>query len=127
MGDCSIGYTPESPIYTSGSFSDLPNGTVVWELVYAPDGLYYPQSPNACADGRPPDVNGSSWQVNTYLGRAGDLPKWYEIVAVVADDSASAALSNWLVNNCPGFPGIDPASLQQMNITEKGSVRVQTQ
>ena len=127
QGDCTIGYPLEFPIYTSGSLSNLPPDTVIWELVYAPDGLYYPQSPNACGDHRPPDINGNTWQVNTYMGSANDpFPQWYEMVAVVADQAASAALSQWFIDHCPGFPGIAPASLQQLNITEKWSIRVQT-
>jgi hypothetical protein len=124
---CTTGLTPETAIFSSGVYSNIPAGSYVWELVYAPDHLYYPQSPNACGGGAPPTQNGGNWSVNTYLGSASDLePKWYDIIVVVADQAASDQLRNWLASHCPSFPGIGYETISQWNITEKVSITVRT-
>jgi hypothetical protein len=122
---CTINLAPETAIVGSGVYSNIPDGTYVWELVYASDHLFYPQSPNACGGGAPPNQDGTNWSVNTYLGKKEDTEqKWYDIVVVVADQAASDQLSSWLVNNCPVFPGISYETLSQWNITEKVSITV---
>jgi hypothetical protein len=124
--NCTTGHPVNTAIPTGGSYSGIPNGTVIWELVYAPDGLYYPQSPNACGGAPPPLQGAGGWSVDTYMGQSGDPAQWYEIVAVITDQAASDYLSNWLTTGCGDFPGIDPNVLSQMNITEKDSIRVKT-
>jgi hypothetical protein len=126
---CSTGHLPEYPIYTSGVYSGIPEGSVVWVLVYAQNGLYYPQSPNACAvPAPPPNQGGGSWNVDSYLGlQANPEPEWFDIVVVVTDQATSDFLSNWLDTGCPNnFSGIDRAVLSQMNITEKAFITVRT-
>ena len=127
---CATGLVPESAIFSNGVYSNIPDGSYVWELVYAPDHLYYPQSPNACGGGAPPIQDGGNsgnWSVNTYLGSAADTePKWYDIIVAVADQAASDQLSSWLVNHCPNFPGIGYETISQWNITEKVSITIRT-
>jgi hypothetical protein len=101
-------------------------------LVYPPNGLYYPQSPNACSTpfAPPPDQTGNNWSVNTYLGRVGSDPEWFDIVVVLTDQETSNFLGNWLHNGClatpNNFTGIDAQTLESMNIIEQTYITVQT-
>jgi len=127
--NCTIDYEPESPVFTSGTYLSVPGETTVWVLVYPPNGLYYPQSPNACAipNAPPPIQAGSNWNVDTYLGKKGNQPEQFDIVVVLADQAASTDLSNWLHDGCSqGFSGIEPSVLEGKNITEKTFITVKT-
>ena len=65
--------------------------------------------------------------MDIYLGLKGNQPEWFDIVIVLTDQTASDFLSNWLRNGCSaGFSGINPTVLNQMNITEKTYITVQT-
>lgn len=125
--NCSSGIAPQTPIFTSGIYSNIPEGTTIWVLIYAPDGLYYPQSPNSCAGAPPPNQAEGSWNVDSYFGLTGDQPKQYDVVVVLADQAASDFLSNRLASSCPNnFRGIDPSILSSLNITEKVFITIQT-
>ena len=69
--------------------------------------------------------------MNTFLGTIGEPPKWFDIVVVVVDQTASDFLSNWVHSGClttpRSFSGIEPADLEKYNITEKDFLTVQTQ
>ena len=127
--NCTIDYVPESPVYTSGTYLSVPQETTIWVLVYPPNGLYYPQSPNACAtpNAPPPIQGGGNWNVDTYLGKKGNPPEQFDIVVVLADQAASTDFSNWLRDGCSqGFGGIEPSVLKGKNITERTFITVKT-
>ena len=127
--NCTVDYVPESPVDTRGTYSGIPTDTTIWVLVYPPNELYYPQSPNACATpiAPPPIQGGGNWNVDTYLGQKGNPPQWFDIVVVLTDQTASDYLSNWLHDGCTqGFSGIEPSVLEGMNITEKTFITVRT-
>lgn len=130
--DCSTGHAPESAIDTHGTYSGTSPGTTLWVLVYPQNGLYYPQSPNACATpaAPPPTQVANSWSVSTYLGKAGNDPEWFDIVVVLVDQQTSEYLSSWLRTGCLATPndftGIQPDLLKTKNITEITYITVQT-
>ena len=136
--NCSTGHPVETEIEMKGSYSGIPEEAVIWVLVYPPNELYYPQSPNACATPTAPPPNRDSiaetWDVKLYLGvQSNPLPEWFDIIVVLADQEASNFLSNWLHTACqvtpptpPAFLGIDPETLSQMNIIEKSVIRIRT-
>jgi MinD-like ATPase involved in chromosome partitioning or flagellar assembly len=127
--NCTTAYEPETAIDTRGAYSRIPPGTLIWVLIYPPNGLYYPQSPNACATpiAPPPIQGGGNWNVDTFLGLKGNPPEWFDIVVVLTDQTTSDYLSDWLHDGClAGFSGIEPAVLEQMDITEKAYITVQT-
>ncbi|MCI0555714.1 MAG: hypothetical protein L0287_32610, partial [Anaerolineae bacterium] len=84
--NCETGFAAETAYTTEGTYSDL-SGNIIWVLVYPPNNLYYPQSPDACAtpSAPPPDQSGGNWNVDTYLGTIGEGPKPFDIVVILAD------------------------------------------
>jgi hypothetical protein len=125
--NCTTGLPTESPIPVAGTYEGVPDGVDIWVLAYPPNLVYYVQSPNACA-GAKMDQKDGNWQVPVYLGaKAGD-PEWFDIVVVLADQEASKFLSDWVKRCCQNkrYEGILAAQLEQMNITEKGFITVQT-
>ena len=127
LANCSTNILPEAPIPLAGTYSNIPPDTVIWILAYAPDGFYYPQSPNPCGKAPPPNQRDGIWDVDIYLGKTSNKQESFDIVVVLADQFASDYLSSWLVNTCPTFGGIDPATLAVMNITEKAFITVWTE
>jgi len=73
-----------SPVLVQGT-AVVPEGQVLWILVQAPDGAYYP------AVRHPVDVDGEgAWSISVSLGRdAGDVGLSYVVHAVVAPVSGS--------------------------------------
>jgi hypothetical protein len=99
----------------------------MWVLVYPPNMVYFPQSPNAC-DGAKMDWGLGKWQVPVYLGTKGGEPEQYDIVVVLVDQETSQFFSDWLREGCQvgGYLGIPASQLEQVNITEKDHITVQT-
>lgn len=127
--NCSTGHPPEFPIDTNGTSSGISGTKKIWVLVYPPNNLYYPQSPDACATPAPPPTQSAgTWSVNTFLGTKGEGPKSFDIVVVLVDQTASDFLSGWVHNGCVSgkFDGIPTNILEQYNITEKDFITVQT-
>lgn len=126
-GNCMTGLPPETPIITSGTYTGTSDNITLWVLAYAPNTRYYPQSPNACV-GEPPYQIGGVWQVPVYLGQPGGGPEWFDLVVILADEAANQFLSNLLKQGCQSgsYTGIVAAQLNQLAITEKGVISVQT-
>lgn len=125
--NCTTGLATETPILTTGTYTGTPAGVILWVLAYAPTYFYYPQSPNAC-EGKPPSQGGGNWQVPVYLGEKGGDAEWFDIVVIVTDQEASDFLGDWVQQGCQSgkYSGIPAAQLEQMNITDKGYISVQT-
>lgn len=126
---CTTGIPAETGFSAAGAYADLPAGHVVWLLVYSPEGLYYPQSPDACS-ATAPTFGGGSWDVPTYLGKSGGPPEWFDLVLVFTDPAASQFLGAWVQAGCQqgyaGYVGIPAAELLARNISEKAAITVQT-
>lgn len=123
MSECEL---VDSPLQLSGSYQQLPDGAEIWTLVYAhAAGLYYPQSPNACA-GLATDLRGGYWQVPVYLGYDGVAPGWYDIVAALGDPEASLALGDYLRAGCSrgGYGGLTPEQLESLGLQEMDAITV---
>jgi hypothetical protein len=125
--DCLRGVPAETPIVTTGTYTGTPANVTLWVLAYAPSLRYYPQSPNAC-QGEPPYQEDGEWYVPAYLGEQGGPPEWFDIVVILADQQASQFLSNTVKEGCLSgqYLGVPAAQLNQMAITEKGYITVQT-
>ena len=122
---CTTGWPTEQPIQVGGTFTNTTSGSTIWALAYAPNGLYYPQSLNACT-GEPP-YQERVWQVPAYLGVKGGDPEWFDIVVVLVDDAGNQFFSNHVKTGCNGdFTGITAKQIEQYNITEKEYISVQT-
>jgi hypothetical protein len=121
------GIPAESRVSATGTYSGTPVTATLWILAYSPEGLYYPQSPDAC-DGEPPTQVGGHWQVPLYLGKTGGPPEWFDIVAILTDHVASQFLGEWLREGCAEgeYEGISAELLGPMAITEKAYISVQT-
>ena len=76
----------------------------------------------------PPYQGDGNWNVPAYLGLRGGPPEWFDIVVVLADPEASQFLSDTVQRGCQigSYLGIQAAQLNQMAITEKGYITVQT-
>jgi len=125
--DCTMGIPAESSLLVGGTYTGTAPGQVIWVLAYAPNLLYYPQSPNAC-EGEPPYQEDGSWQTPAYLGLKGGDPEWFDIVVIVTNKETSDFLSLNLKQNCrkEEFPGYTAVQLEQLSLTEKIAIRVQT-
>jgi hypothetical protein len=125
--DCTTGLPSESPIPVAGTYEGIPGDVDIWVLVYPPNMVYYIQSPSAC-DGAKMAQTGGNWQVPVYLGAKGGDPEWFDIVVVLADQEASQFFSSSVKQMCQSrqYYGISAAQLEQMNITEKNYITVQT-
>jgi hypothetical protein len=112
---------------STGTYRDTPPDSIVWLLAYAPDGLYYPQSPDAC-EREPPIQGGGDWFVPLYLGEEGGPPQWFDIVVVITDKDTSDFLGEWVKEGCDRgkYHGIAPEVLERKGLTEKDSIVVQT-
>jgi len=89
----------------------------IWVLVYAPNGRWYPQSTNPCG-GVHVRKAGQRWRVLGTFGGYGNVGEAFDVVVVLASDTASeffdAKQREWCkANNYPGIltvelpPGID--------------------
>jgi hypothetical protein len=125
--NCRTGLPTESPILVSGTYENIPTDVDIWVLVFPPNLVYYVQSSDACQGAKMTWQDGQ-WQVPVYLGQKGGLPEWHDIVVVLADQEASRFLSDWVKNGCISGPykGLQSRQLEQMNITEKNFITVQT-
>ena len=114
----------------AGTYSGTSPGTVLWVFVYPPNGPYYPQSPNACNGpiSPPPAQPGGSWNVPVYLGNSGDPSKQFDVIVMVAGQTASDAIGQMLYEDCSNglYDGIPANQLSGMNVSEKASITVQT-
>jgi hypothetical protein len=121
------GLPAESPILVAGTYDRIPDGVDIWVLAYPPNLIYYIQSPSAC-NGAMIAPAGGNWQVPVFLGTRDGTPECFDIVVVLADPEASQFFSDTVQQMCQSghFYGIPAAQLEQMNITEKGFITVQT-
>jgi hypothetical protein len=129
LSNCTSGLQAEAAVNAAGHYSNTPPGTTIWVLVYPwTQGSYYPQTPFACNSPAPPPVQGNGdWNVNVYLGQKEKPPEWFDIVVLVTDQAASDFIGNWVHSGCPNnYSGIPPWQLEQLNITEKFSISVET-
>jgi hypothetical protein len=124
---CTTGFSAEMSIIVSGTYTRTPANVILWVLAYAPNSLYYVQSPDAC-NGEPPYQVDGYWQVPAYLGLKGGAPEWFDLVVVLTDEETSQFLSNVVRQGCQSgiYIGITAAQLNQMAITEKDFISVQT-
>jgi hypothetical protein len=125
--NCKSDLPAETAIPVNGTYEGIPDNVDIWVLVYPPNFVYYPQSPNACEGAKMP-YGGGTWQVPAYLGTNDGKPEWFDIVVILADQEASQFLSDWVREGCQrnDFKGIPADQLEQKNITEKSSITVQT-
>lgn len=128
---CQTGFAANSEITLSGTYSNLPPNSTLWILVYPPNQLYYPQSPNACA-GTVVSLSGGTWSVPIYLGADDGIPEWIDVVAYLVNDATSQFLSDWLkaqpgCTGGDGFNGIPPTTLAAQTVTEKLFITVHTE
>jgi hypothetical protein len=125
--DCTTGIRAETRILVPGTYTGTLPSVTLWVLAYAPNDLYYPQSPNAC-EGEPPYQEGGDWQVPVYLGEKGGDPECFDIVVILTDQEASQFLSDWVQQGCQAgqYEGILAATLNKKAITEKSYITVQT-
>ena len=79
----------------------------IWVLVRPDNGLYYPQSTDACAGEHTTRLHGR-WQVPAVFGEAGDGGARFEVVVVTADAKASAFLADTVSQWCrqQDYPGL---------------------
>jgi hypothetical protein len=125
--NCTTDLRTETRITVAGTYEGVSDDVDIWVLAYPPNMIYYIQSPNAC-EGAKMAQGGGKWQVPVYLGEQGGDPEWFDIVVVLADQEASQFFSDWVKRCCQNkrYEGIPAAQLEQMNITEKGFITVQT-
>lgn len=93
----------------------------VWVFVVPPDGLYYPQSMNACEGQRTPKVNGK-WEMRIGLGGPDNDGEFFQIVLTVADAQASQFVVNTLQEWCqagkyPGWRNLPQGVTEKRRIT----------
>lgn len=125
--NCTTGLPTGTIIPVAGTYKGIPDDVDIWVLIYAPNLVYYAQSPNFC-EGAKMSWGDGRWQVPIYLGAKDGYPEWFDIVVVLTDQETSQFLSEWLREGCQGgqYSGIPAAQLEQMNITEKSYITVQT-
>jgi hypothetical protein len=125
--NCTTGVTAESRLDATGTYTGTPANVILWVLAYSPEGLYYPQSPNA-REGKPPLQVGGYWQVPLYLGKKGGPPEWFDIVVILTDEAVSQWLGDWVKEGYQNgeYEGISADLLNLMAITEKRYIVVQT-
>jgi hypothetical protein len=125
--NCTTGIGAETPIIASGTYAGTPADVTLWVLAYAPNDKYYPQSPNAC-QGEPPYQKDGDWHVPVYLGERGGPPEQFDIVVILTDQATSQFLSNHVKEGCRlgQYVGLSAVQLNQMAITEKDYITVQT-
>jgi hypothetical protein len=126
--NCTTGLSTETIIPVAGTYEGIPADVEIWVFTYPPNLVYYVQSPNAC-EGAKMSWGDGKWQVPIYLGEKGGGPEWFDIVVVLTDQEAGQFLSDWVRQCCQqrSYQGIPAAQLEQMNITEKNYITVQTQ
>ena len=104
------------------SSSDLESD--LWVLVYAPNGRWYPQSVDPC-NGDHVRKYGWMWEVPGYFGGDGNIGEAFDVVAVLADETASeffdAKQREWC--NAGDFTGFLTIELPP-GVDEKDRVRV---
>jgi len=87
-----------------GTSQIVPNGSVIWIVVFLPTvGRYYPQN-------YPADVQANcDWSSVVYLGQAGESGLKADIIAVVADKNAQDAFNTYLkdARDKNAFPGLE--------------------
>lgn len=90
-----------------GTFSNTPEGTHIWVLLYQSNGRYYPQSDIPSVGAVIEPFNGN-WSVTLYPGTAESGPGKFDIVVVLANSAASDffsdTLQNWYATN--NYPGL---------------------
>ncbi|HEX8138348.1 MAG TPA: hypothetical protein VF544_12220 [Pyrinomonadaceae bacterium] len=89
-----------------GTAQNIPNGQVLWIVVFVPKvGRYYPQN-------NPADIQANGdWSSVTYLGVAADVGLKFDLIAVLADNQAQSAFKKYLIdardkNNYPGLANV---------------------
>lgn len=94
----------------------------IWLFVISPNGLYYPQSPDACnASWSTPKIGGR-WEARVGLGQPGDVGEYFGIVLTVADQNASREISDALRLWCnegvyTGWKRLPPGVMEIQRIT----------
>lgn len=125
--NCTTGLPTETNITVAGTYEGIPDDVDIWVLVYSPNLVYYPQSPNSCEGVKLPK-GGGRWQGQATLGLKGGDPEWFDIVVVLTDQETSLFFIDWHLQGCQsGYKGISADELEQRKITEKGYITVQTQ
>jgi len=127
--DCAIGLSADGHIIVTGTYEGIPDNVDIWLLLYAPHALYYPQSPAACQGAKMSRADGK-WQVPIFFGTKDGEPDQFDIVIVLADQMSSQSFIDWGLDGCiknwQGHPGFSAHELEEMNITEKAYITVQT-
>jgi hypothetical protein len=127
--DCTTNLEVETRVIVAGTYDGIPEDVDMWVLVYPPSMVYYPQSPRLC-EGAKMDWGNGKWTVPVELGEKGGEPEWHDIVVVLVDQETSQFFSDWGREGCQseeGFLGIVGSQFEEMNITEKAHITVQTQ
>jgi hypothetical protein len=97
----------------------------IWVLVYATDGRWYPQSPDACR-GKPASKANGQWKTPSVFGaKNANIDEPFDTLAVLADAQASRFFSTTLVQWCKmnRYPGLVTIELPQ-GIVERSRIRV---
>jgi hypothetical protein len=94
----------------------------IWIFVISPNGLYYPQSPDACnISWRTPNVNGR-WETRVGFGQPEEVGAYFGLVLTVADREASENISDSLKEWCDsgvytGWKRLPPGVTEVQRIT----------
>jgi hypothetical protein len=120
------GATVSATVTLTGT-ADTTLGGVIWALVYAPNGRYYPQSNNPC-DNIHTTLAGARWQVRANLGGPHNAGETFVILMALADEAANAFLETVQAEGCANdhFPGLLTLELP-MGLDEKARAVVTRQ
>ncbi len=115
------GRVPQELVLRGTFTDDVTNN--IWVLVYAPNGLWYPQSTDACKGQHTEMGSGGQWSVRATFGGDKDVGQPYYIAVVLADAQASTFFDqrqrSWCANKLyPGLLTLDlpPGIAKQVGI-----------
>jgi hypothetical protein len=100
-----------------GSSQAIPDGSVIWLVVFVPSvGRYFPQ--NRFAD----MLANGTWTSVVYIGQPGESGLKADVVAVLADKDAQAAFDGYLKNamdkqDYPGLEQLPEGAVQHVRVS----------
>jgi VCBS repeat-containing protein len=92
--------SPPPPVAGQGTYSGDISGAVLYVVVYASDGLFYPQALDSCVP-TITNTSGGNWNTSVYLGLTGTSEP-FEIILVVVPEGGAADLlfRGYLAEGC---------------------------